>query len=142
MSTVGWPLSFNVSGMSIVLDKGRFTIESLRDHTGFDFAPPSFTGSHRLGDITLRYRNMDNTSVLFQAASSATTPLAATPLPLVHGELAAVNLTAALNVPQLLLQRRFSSSAPHGLRMAFVLTNMRHVAVEVGGWGASMFFGL
>ena len=144
-----WPLSFNVSNLSVALDASSYTIESLRvTADGFDFLPPAdFSGSHRLGDVTFRVRDAGSTGMAYRTLTSATRPDAAKPLSdLKPGELAAVNLTGTLSASNdedtmLRLERRFAKATNGaGLLMTFTLTNGGASALEVGAWGAAMVF--
>ena len=129
-------LSFNVSGMDVTLDSTRFTIASLTDSTAFDFVPPqNFTGSHRLGDVTLRVRRGDAPYATMTTAGDA----GAVALPASAGQLARINLTDSLHgAAGIQLERRFARAASGGLTMSFELTNTGTDALEVGGWGAAM----
>lgn len=137
-------INFTCGGMQVALDAQRQTFSSLRvpaaDIGSFDFvSPPSYGGSHRLGDVTLRVRNHD--AQAFMSLSSANNPGAAVPLP-APGTLAAANLTGTLKAPddlRLTLSRQYACSDA-GLEMTYKLHNHGTLPLEVGAFGTAMIF--
>ena len=140
-------INFTADGMNVSLDATRQTFSSLcvaaKDVPGgcFDFiAPPSFGGSHRLGDVTLRVRVEGQTT--FNTLTSAANPSAAVPLNTSGSEFAAADMTRTLDAPAsipLTLERHYVR-ATRGLTMSFRLRNTGKATLEVGAFGAAMIF--
>ena len=150
-------ITFTVKGglnepiMNVTLDGVRQTIVALKasasDVPGgeFGFVPPRpFGGSHRLGDVTLRVRQVGAAS--YDTLTTAAAPAAAVPLvPTPATELAAANVTATLGsagaAHRLTLERHYArASDGQGFRMWFTLANTGSTALEVGSWGLAMVF--
>lgn len=126
------------------LDPASQTVSSLRPKTDvdFDFAPSEHVGERsgpgffQLGDLTVRYRSGDG------AWSNAATSLARPELdelPTSETTLAAANVDAALEAPEISVERTWATEKGR-LALRFSLTNTSSADVEIGALGMPLVF--
>lgn len=154
----GGTTAFTLGGLYLEVDNRTGTISVLRDAhdtSGFSFTRvrSEFSGSHALGDVTLRLRTYGSSNGWTQATTATTVPsFAPQTAPLFPSSVWASNVTPLLNLsgfPSLGVSREIAP-APDGQGAVLLLilsnnnNNKNHTTsedvLEIGGLDVSMIF--